>query len=162
MMRFVVRKMIASIGLLLAIMLAGKSYASVSRESTNWEKLVAEASGRLDMELYQSTKYGGGAPKGEAFFRAEAECSANSNALLSANGILVSAPAALHLGSAAAWSGKTAVYVRLDFVNGDKYRFICLIGHDDKLERTRLLDINSRARKSAVEIENSYYIYGGK
>ncbi|MBM7128785.1 hypothetical protein [Dyella mobilis] len=75
------------------------------------------------------------------------------------NDMLVSRPVAVRLGSAAAWSGKTVVYIMLIFSDGNKYRFICLIGRDDKLERTRLLDTNIRGNTPAVEIDNSNYIY---
>jgi hypothetical protein len=159
MMKILMKKIMGFLTLLLAIMLANESRASVPGAPLSWEQLVAAASNRLDMGLYQSIKYGAEAKKGDKFFRAEAECSANSNALLSVNGMLVSGPVSLHLGSAAAWLGKTVVYVRLDFADGNKYRFICLVSRDDKLERTRLLDKGSRGGASAMEIDNSNYIY---
>ena len=158
-MKLTTKKMMGWLPVLMTMMLINQSHASVPGSPLNWERLVAAASNRLDIGLYQSIKYGGDSKKGDKFFQAEAECSANSNALLSVNGMLVSGPVALQLGSAAAWEGKTVVYVRLDFADGNKYRFICLVSRDDKLERTRLLDKNPRGSTPAVEIDNSNYIY---
>ena len=156
----VAKKIIGYLMLPLALMLIDKSRASVQDPASSWEKLVAAASSRLDMSPYQTIRYGGDAKKGGKYFQAEAECSANSNALLSVNGMLVSGPTAVHLGSEGAWAGKTAVYLRLDFADGGKYRFICLVSAGDRLERTRLLDRNPRGKTPAVEIDDSNYIYG--
>ncbi|MBM7128786.1 hypothetical protein [Dyella mobilis] len=68
MTKIIANKLMWCAAIFLVIMSAILNSASASDASSSWEKLVAEASDRHDVGLYESIKYGGEAKKrGEIF-----------------------------------------------------------------------------------------------
>ena len=106
-------------------------------ERSDWAHAVASA--RQAFESFPQQDGTGERIDSDAFFEAEAECTAGAVALLSINDLLVAAPQSIQLVDNVLPDRNVIVYLRRGFSDGRAYDFICLISAAHALKKVRLV-----------------------
>jgi hypothetical protein len=148
-------------GSLCAITAKGEVLSDKPADQVHWQQLLLDVARRPDADLSRPVENDSSALHGQRLYAAEAECSANAVALLNINDLLTSDATTVEVRAESAWDGKTAIALRRGYANGQHFLFVCLVGKDGNLERTRLLRPKVAGKSSAIEVDASRYLYQG-